>query len=432
MNALKSQAYRRVLLAFVFFALAGCATSDFSSWPGSQSERRAENLARTGQFQDAASVYIGLAERAAGRERDRLTMLAVEQWLNAGDERRARNALREVPEPPSGELSWLWTANTAALALLDGQPDNALDLLEPMSRLALPTAYRVRAEALRADAWFQKRDPSLAIRLLTQRELWLDDDSSVLQNRKRLWNGLLVSDLETLRSAAETEFDPEVSVDYTVIRKPSNNRILTRKVDFTDDRKLNFSQRAGGSQYALQLLLPPFWITPDLDKTDQSLFQNFITRMQRVIPQNVKENLTNEQLLAAGAFPYLQSFSDQKTTLFVLFSNFELEEVKERQLGSGEQRPMTWRRVVTSDLKATTKPIGRFFAAQSEFKKYFRNKLYRYVYYSEFDAGDPSKENDILRLTATFAGEGGEESRVWSWTLDPNAMQKAPALLANK
>ncbi len=210
MNALKSQAYRRVLLAFVFFALAGCATSDFSSWPGSQSERRAENLARTGQFQDAASVYIGLAERAAGRERDRLTMLAVEQWLNAGDERRARNALREVPEPPSGELSWLWTANTAALALLDGQPDNALDLLEPMSRLALPTAYRVRAEALRADAWFQKRDPSLAIRLLTQRELWLDDDSSVLQNRKRLWNGLLVSDLETLRSAAETEIDPEV------------------------------------------------------------------------------------------------------------------------------------------------------------------------------------------------------------------------------
>ncbi len=210
MNALKSKAYRHGLLALLFFALAGCITPDFSGWPGAQNERRAENLARNGQFQDAASVYSGLAGRAAGRERDRLTMLAVEQWLNAGDERRARNALREVPVPTSGELLWLWNANTAALALSVGQPDSALKLLEPMSRVAMPTAYRVRFEALRADAWFQKRDPSLAIRLLSQREAWLNNESSVLQNRKRIWDGLLVSDLEVLRSAAEMEFDPEV------------------------------------------------------------------------------------------------------------------------------------------------------------------------------------------------------------------------------
>ena len=97
---------------------------------------------------------------------------------------------------------WLWSANTAALALWDGQPDSALSLLEPMSQLALPTAYRVRIEALRADAWFQKQDPAHAIRLLSQREAWLDSDRSVLQNRKRLWEGLLVSDLETLRTAS--------------------------------------------------------------------------------------------------------------------------------------------------------------------------------------------------------------------------------------
>ncbi len=210
MNVMKSHAYRCVLLALVVLSLAGCATSDFSGWPGRQSERRAEGLARSGQFQDAASTYIGLAGRATGQERDRLTLLAVEQWLNAGDVRRARNALRDVPAPASGELLWLWSANAAALALWDGQPDSALNLLEPMSRLALPTAYRVRVEALRADAWFQKRDPSHAIRLLTQREAWLDDDGSILRNRKRLWDGLLVSDLEILRSAAEMEIDSQV------------------------------------------------------------------------------------------------------------------------------------------------------------------------------------------------------------------------------
>jgi outer membrane PBP1 activator LpoA protein len=210
MNALNSNACRSLLLSLVLTALAGCATSDFSTWPGTQSERRAETLARNGQFQDAASVYIGLASRATGLEHDRLTMLAVEQWLDAGDERRARNALREVPVPTSGELLWLWSADAAALALWDGQPDSALNLLEPMSRLALPTAYRARVEALRADAWFQKRDPSHAISLLTQREAWLDDDLSIQRNRKRIWDGLLVSDLDTLRSAAETEINREI------------------------------------------------------------------------------------------------------------------------------------------------------------------------------------------------------------------------------
>ena len=216
MNALNSKAYRCALISLVLIALAGCATSDISSWPGTQSERRAQSLATNGRFQDSASVYIGLAGRAVGQERDRLTLLAVEQWLNAGDERRARNALREVPVPASGELLWLWSANAAAMSLWDGQPDSALNLLEPMSRLALPTEYRVRIEALRADAWFQKRDPSQAIRLLTQREAWLDGDQEIIQNRKRLWNGLLVSDLETLRSAAETEFDRETRAWLTL------------------------------------------------------------------------------------------------------------------------------------------------------------------------------------------------------------------------
>jgi outer membrane PBP1 activator LpoA protein len=48
------------------------------------------------------------------------------------------------------------------------------------------------------------------------REAWLDDDGSILLNRKRLWQGLLVSDLETLRSAAEIELDPETQAWLTL------------------------------------------------------------------------------------------------------------------------------------------------------------------------------------------------------------------------
>ncbi|MFQ5982860.1 MAG: penicillin-binding protein activator, partial [Woeseiaceae bacterium] len=204
-----------LLFAILTFT-GGCATGDFAGWPGAQTERRAESLARSGHFDDAASVYIGLAGKAYGSERDRLVLLAVEQWLNAGDARRAHIAQREVPAPASGELLWLWSANAAALALWDGAPDSALSLLEPMSRLALPTPYRVRVEALRADAWFQKRDPSHAIRLLAQREAWLTGDADILANRKRLWQGLLLNNLQTLRSAADIETDPDTRAWLTL------------------------------------------------------------------------------------------------------------------------------------------------------------------------------------------------------------------------
>jgi hypothetical protein len=206
----KQEFFRFFILLAVLLLANGCATSNFSSNPGEQTEQWAGILAKRGQFDESASIYIQLAEKEIGPEHDRLTLLAIEQWLNAGDAHRARNTLRKISEPLSGELLWLWNADTAALALLDRQPDSALNLLEPMSRLMLPASYRMRVEGLRADAWFQKHDPSHAVRLLTQIEVWLDDHHSIFLNRKRLWQGLLVSDLEILQSAAEIEIDSEI------------------------------------------------------------------------------------------------------------------------------------------------------------------------------------------------------------------------------
>ena len=85
-----------------------------------------------------------------------------------------------------------------------------IDILEPMSGQALPTQHRATVEALRADAWFQKGDPARAVNLYLQRENWLDGESAVETNRRRLWLGLLVSDVQVLRTAAETAFDPVV------------------------------------------------------------------------------------------------------------------------------------------------------------------------------------------------------------------------------
>jgi len=197
-----------LLPATVVLMLGACAGTDIGGGP---SETRAERLAQGGQHADAAAAYIGLASATEGVERDRLTLLAVEQWLDAGDGRRARSALRGVAAPAGGELLWSWSANAAALALWEGRPESAVALLEPLSRQPLPTQNRSRVEALRADAAFQMGDPSQAVLLYIQRENWLVDSRAIELNRRRLWAGLLVSDAAVLRNAASAATDPLVS-----------------------------------------------------------------------------------------------------------------------------------------------------------------------------------------------------------------------------
>lgn len=194
-----------VLLLALF--ITGCETTGGGAFGGS-AETRAERLAANGEYQEAAAIYIDLAANATGSERDRFTLLAVGQWLDAGDAMRARNAFRGVAKPAAGELAWLWQSNSAAILLYQGDAEQARDILESLSRESLSPAMRLRVEALRADAWFQMGDPTRAVQLMLQRESWLDDRPSIERNRERLWRGLLVSDPHVLRAAAEESTDP--------------------------------------------------------------------------------------------------------------------------------------------------------------------------------------------------------------------------------
>jgi outer membrane PBP1 activator LpoA protein len=192
------------------FFLSGCETPGGGGYASSSGERRAVRLIEDGQHAEAASIYIGLASNAVGAERDRLTLLAVEQWFYARDYERARNAFRGVPRPPAGELLWLYDSNTATQALVEGDPDTALGLLEALSREALPLDHRLRVEALRADAWLQKDDPARAVELMTQRESWLSGSRDIRQNRLRLWEGLVAGNPLALRAAAGVAIDPVI------------------------------------------------------------------------------------------------------------------------------------------------------------------------------------------------------------------------------
>jgi outer membrane PBP1 activator LpoA protein len=199
-----------VAMILLILALAGCATTGSGVRSGTSGENRAENYALNGEHSEAAGIYIGLATNAAGEERDRLTLLAVEQWLDAGDVTRAKNAFSSVTIPAEHDLRQLWNTNQATILLYAGDADAALDILEPMSRESQTPRNRLRVEALRADAWIQKLDPMRAVELMIQREAWLDDRRSIEANRMRLWQGLLISEPQVLRASTEVAMDSEV------------------------------------------------------------------------------------------------------------------------------------------------------------------------------------------------------------------------------
>ncbi len=140
-----------------------------------------KRLASNGQHQDAASAYIELAAQTTGQARERLTLLAVEQWLDAGDATRARNAFTGMPIPIDAQLRHLWKTNSATLLLFRGEADEALGILEALSRESLTRNRRLRVDALRADAWVQKQDPTRAIELMTQRESLLSDRRDIAE-----------------------------------------------------------------------------------------------------------------------------------------------------------------------------------------------------------------------------------------------------------
>ena len=197
-------------LLISMLVIAGCETPGYSGPSASSGEGRAYRLAQNGDHAGAANAYMTLAGTNSGSERDRLTLLASEQWLYAGDTNRAERAFRSVPQPQSGSLLWLWSANSAALALAEGDADWALDLLEPLSRQSLSTDHRLRIDALRADAWLQKDDPARAVELMLQRERWLSGSREIEANRMRLWQGLSNANPQVLRASAELALDPVI------------------------------------------------------------------------------------------------------------------------------------------------------------------------------------------------------------------------------
>ncbi len=190
-------------------ALAGCETASVGGVIPVSGEARAEREAGRGDADAAAATYIGLAARAAGAERDRLTLLAAEQWLIAGDMSRARSAYQGIQQPPAATNAALEQSVRARILLIRGEAEQALALLEPLSSRPMTTSRRLAVSTLRAETYAALGDPARSVEIMRQRESYLDDDA-VVRNRELLWSVLAASSPDALRNSAGDVIDPEV------------------------------------------------------------------------------------------------------------------------------------------------------------------------------------------------------------------------------
>ena len=195
-------------ISLLIFFLAACQSSGVNRLTSS-GESRAIELANEARHEEAANIYIKLANNSNRIEKKRLRFLAVEQWLDAGNLNEAEKAMIDAQPPTSEALTLIWKTNLAALNLYQGNADEALKILSSMSEESLPLRDRLRVEMLQADAWIQKKDLIRAVDLMVKREAWLTDQNKIKTNRKRLWKGLLYSDVKTLKNALDNDIDQQ-------------------------------------------------------------------------------------------------------------------------------------------------------------------------------------------------------------------------------
>jgi len=146
----RSQLVRLALLIFLAASLAGCPSlTQRAGLPPSID--RAQELERAGDQAGAARVYEELAAQNSGTERTGLLLHAARDYLAGQRNDEAARVLGQLQGPFSNEQVTEQALLNAQLALVRGQPQEALRLL---NAIAVPTAAEqaARYRELRASA----------------------------------------------------------------------------------------------------------------------------------------------------------------------------------------------------------------------------------------------------------------------------------------
>jgi len=133
--------------------------------------------------------YRRLAASATGAARVDYLLESAHYAIEAGDKAIARRRLNDARGNATPAQQQRVSVLLARLELAERRPQSALDMLtaipQPLGDLA-----RIDAAAVRGQALFQLGRPIEAVRVLAEREVWLNDGPSILANQRMIWDGL--------------------------------------------------------------------------------------------------------------------------------------------------------------------------------------------------------------------------------------------------
>jgi uncharacterized protein len=172
-------------------ALLGACTAESPTVPLDTVGLEARALAaeQAGDRAAAAALYERLARSSAPSARSGYLITAARLHIASSELAAARRALTAAAETATVSEHSEMTALNAEIDLGQGNPEASLDALATIpdtSDLSLLAAIAsTRGRALFALGRFEE-----AVRVLTEREVWLNTGPEILANQELIWNGL--------------------------------------------------------------------------------------------------------------------------------------------------------------------------------------------------------------------------------------------------
>jgi outer membrane PBP1 activator LpoA protein len=192
-NQFTSALYRaaRTITLMTFAALAACTSQTTTTRPTADTaalEQRARASEEAGNFAAAADLYTQLAGTVSGTSRSGYLLEAARLSADSGDTALARRRVTEARSGANAAQQQTSAVLLARLELIERRPQGALDMLAAIPPPLAEAAQR-DAAAIRGQALFQLGRPVDAVRVLTEREVWLGDADAIIANQRMIWDG---------------------------------------------------------------------------------------------------------------------------------------------------------------------------------------------------------------------------------------------------
>lgn len=193
--------YQAIVVAFVAALLGSCGS--LPQMDDQPDIRQASKLSEQGDHIGASRAYLDLAVTAEGEQRERFVIFAANELFLGNDLEGANRVLAEIGQEPSMANIDVWAQVTAELRLAEGEPEQALDVLNRvMSTQSQSVAKRILL--LRSDALFSLGKTETAVATLLQREQLLTRKKDIIENHRHIWAGLQATGANIPPNAAQS------------------------------------------------------------------------------------------------------------------------------------------------------------------------------------------------------------------------------------